>query len=324
MKNITIIADDRDSQVSGFIRLGGNELYKTLLKRNYKIPKAYIQWKDLAAIISVLAPEFDNTKCDFAQRYTSHRAALWVVQDSPVYCLDQVLLEQFQKTDIGDENLIFIDLISQIPLHSMMLLLPSKTIVSPEGGYVDWLNIHCSHIRHPEWSVGEKYGLKPHYMKQNHDILIHFGCADTKSTLWFSEWGLNEGDGKIHQRKISYGTARINKNDESFIQELRSLTMQCLMFLTFEKLEVDHVTFKETINKTGFTSFKEPKEKCLYPRWLRETKNEHPQVRHIKNSSHSSPSPHWRRGHWRRTAVGKGREDRRWNWIKPTFVAADF
>ncbi|MDZ8227550.1 hypothetical protein [Nostoc sp. ChiVER01] len=323
MEDITVLADSRDLLIKVFIKTGGNELYKILHRKNYKIPKNYIQWRELAALISVNAPLFNHSSLDLAQRFTAHRIALWVVKDAPIYCLDNQLLEQFQQTDIGDENLIFKDLVSQIPLHSMMLLLPSKTVVSPDGGYVDWLNIHCSHVRHPEWSVGEKYGLSPHYMTHEDDAVLHFGCVDTKGTIWFSGWGIDEAEGKLKQAKISYGKAPVGKNDDNFVQELRSLTMQCLMFLTFEKLETDNVTFKETINSTGFTPLKEPKEKCLYPRWLRE--GEKRQARHIReNTSHASPVPHWRRGHWRRAAIGKGRLHRRWNWIKPTFVTGSF
>ncbi|MEH2145319.1 hypothetical protein [Nostoc sp.] len=325
MKEVIVIADSRDSQVKAFVKIGGNELYKVLFRKNYKIPKSYMQWRELAALISSQAPLFNNAALDLAHKFTAHRIALWVVKDAPIYCLDNQFFQQFQQTDIGDKNLIFKDLFSQIPLYSMMLLLPTKTLVSPDGGYVDFLNIHCSHIRHPERSEGKKYGISVHFLKHEHDMSLHFGCVDTKGTIWFSGWGINEDDGVIHQRPISYGIAKVGKKDNDFIRELQSLTMQCLMFLTFEKLETEHITFKETINKTGFSNLKESKEKCLYPRWLRDTKNHLPQVRHLKeNSSHASPSPHWRRGHWRRSAVGKGRVDRRWNWIKPAFVVGDF
>lgn len=324
MKNITVIADSRESQVGAFIKTGANELYKIILRKNYQIPKSYIQWRELAAIISLTVPLFNEPELDLAQRFISHRMALWFVKDAPIYCLDSQLLQQFQQTNIGDENLIIRDLISQIPIYSMMLLLPSKIIVSPDGGYVDFLNIHCSHIRHPEWSEGEKYGISPHFLTHDQDICFHFGCVDTKATAWFSGWGVNEDDGVIHQRPICYGSAKVGTKDDSFVRELQSLTMQCLMFLCFEKLEIDNVLFKETVNKTGgFTSLKESKEKCLYPRWLRDSEKQ--QIKHIrKKTSHSSPNPHWRRGHWRRSAIGSGKIDRRWNWIKPTFVAGDF
>lgn len=324
-KTVTVIADSRKSQIEAFIKIGNNELYKILLRKKYKIPNNYIQWQDLAALISMNAPLFNDNRLDRAQQFTSHRMALWVVHDSPIYCLDSKLLEKFQQTDIEDESLIFRDLIPQIPLHSLMLLLPKKTIVSPDGGYVDFLNIHCSDVRHPELSTGDKYGLRPYYLKPEHDVILHFGCVDTKATIWFSGWGINEADGKVFQKPISLGTAKILPEDNNFIRQMQSLVMQCLMFLCFEKPEIDNVTFKDTINITGFSSTKEPKEKCFYPRWLRESKKEKLEVRHIKKiDSHSSPSPHWRRGHWRRTAVGKGKVDRKWNWIKPTFVTGDF
>ncbi|WP_179064161.1 hypothetical protein [Nostoc sp. C052] len=45
--------------------------------------------------------------------------------------------------------------------------------------------------------------MSPHFLKQEHDIVFHFGCVDTKATLWFSGWGVNREDGIIHQRPIS-------------------------------------------------------------------------------------------------------------------------
>ena len=30
--------------------------------------------------------------------------------------------------------------------------------------------------------------------------------------------------------------------------------------------------------------------------------------------------PHWRRGHWRRYAVGKGRKDRVWKWVPAVYI----
>ncbi|MEH1826546.1 MAG: hypothetical protein V7L22_14455 [Nostoc sp.] len=50
-------------------------------------------------------PKVTDTRCYLAQRFTAHRMALWVVKDAPIYCLDSQLLQQFQQTDIGDENL---------------------------------------------------------------------------------------------------------------------------------------------------------------------------------------------------------------------------
>lgn len=268
-------------------------------------------------MIALIAPEFNNTKFDLAQRFTSHRHALWLVQDAPIYCLDKNLLQLFTQTDVGDENLIFKDLIAHLPIHSLMLLLPEREVRSPDGGYVDYLNIHCSNVKHPEWSTGEKYGLKVPYLYHEHEVNIHFGCVDTRGTVWFSGWGIDEG-GKLEQRDGDLGRDRTHEADKVFLREVRSLVMQSLMFLSFERREIDSVSCRETGSVRGFTSSKEPKEKCLYPRWLRLEENSKTRVN--KGGSHASPSPHWRRGHWRRSAVGEGRLERKWNWIQPVLV----
>lgn len=202
-------------------------------------------------------------------------------------------------------------------MHSLMLLLPKNTMRSPDGGYVDYLNIHCSDIKHPEWSIGEKYGLNVHYLKHEHDVNIHHGSVDTQGTVWFSGWGL-DSEGKFQQRDGDLGRLKSNELDKLFLQKLRSIVMQSLMFLAFERQEIDVVNYKETVVARGFTRIAEPKEKCLYPRWLRlqqDTKS-----RTAKSRSHTSPTPHWRRGHWRRSAVGEGRTERKWNWIQPAYV----
>ncbi|MBD2489034.1 hypothetical protein [Aulosira sp. FACHB-615] len=314
---IILELDNRHSQTQAFIKAGASGLYRALLKKNYRVPKSYIQWQELAALITLISPEFNNTRFDLAQRFTSHRHALWLVQDAPIYCLDENLLELFTQTDIGDENAIFNDLVAHLPIHSLMLLLPDGGVRSPDGGYVDYLNIHASNIHHPEWSTGEKYGLKVPHLKHEHDVNVHYCCVDTQGTVWFSGWGINGG--KLEQRDGDLGSSRSNELDKAFLRELRDLVMQSLMFLSFERTEIEAVSYRETVG-SGFVSSKEPKEKCLYPRWLR--LQESSKSRISKGGTHSSPSPHWRRGHWRRSAVGEGRTERKWNWIQPTLVGS--
>lgn len=36
--------------------------------------------------------------------------------------------------------------------------------------------------------------------------------------------------------------------------------------------------------------------------------------------SHASPAVHWRRGHWHRYAVGKGRKERAWRFVQPQLI----
>lgn len=320
MQKIESKINSRNSEISRFIKSGGNDLYRLLLKRNYKIPQNYTSWQELSALIAFVAPQFGNSIFDLATQFTSHRTALWIVQDAPIYCLDKNLFELFTQTDIGDESLIFSDLTEHLPIHSLILLLPENTVRSPDGGYVDYLNIHCSSIDHPEWSVGEKYELKVPYLKHEHDVNIHYGTIDKKQTVWFSGWGINRSDGKIHQEDGDLGRDRSDEQDRLFLVRLRNIVMQSLMFLSFEQTEIDYVKYQETTSTQGFTRITQPKEKCLYPRWLRvQEKNSTTKINSGK-SSHASPCPHWRRGHWRRSAVGEGRVDRKWNWIQPVLV----
>lgn len=42
-----------------------------------------------------------------------------------------------------------------------------------------------------------------------------------------------------------------------------------------------------------------------------------------QRGTHASPTPHLRRGHYRRVAVGEGRAGREWRWIAPTVVGGE-
>lgn len=48
--------------------------------------------------------------------------------------------------------------------------------------------------------------------------------------------------------------------------------------------------------------------------------NQQSVARASSSHPHSSPSPHWRRGHWRNQACGEGLGNRRLIWVRPTIV----
>lgn len=101
---------------------------------------------------------------------------------------------------------------------------------------------------------------------------------------------------------------------------IMQFVVSCLLIMT----EVPDLVDQERVimpgRSTGKGSSKRVIEPTLWePRWL--GKNYvHPHEH--GGGHHASPEMHWRRGHWRRQAHGKGRLDRRLLWIKPMLINA--
>jgi len=100
---------------------------------------------------------------------------------------------------------------------------------------------------------------------------------------------------------------------------IQDIALNVLSYLTaFPDDAVDTVYPQQFRSGSGFSS---PKA-TAYPvraiggkfRTKREGKPEHV-------GTHASPITHWRRGHWRNHAIGKGRSQRKLIWLQPTLVA---
>ncbi len=55
-----------------------------------------------------------------------------------------------------------------------------------------------------------------------------------------------------------------------------------------------------------------------YQKWIKNTQKV--SISYEEKGSHRSPKTHFRRGHMKRVAIGEGRKERKWIWIKPTIV----
>lgn len=65
-----------------------------------------------------------------------------------------------------------------------------------------------------------------------------------------------------------------------------------------------------------------PKRRELIPQIIRLREHDVSLFEATKSRSYHTNSPHWRRGHWRRVAIGVGRLDRKWRWFRPVLVNA--
>lgn len=93
-----------------------------------------------------------------------------------------------------------------------------------------------------------------------------------------------------------------------------SLLLNCLIYSSAISLSVP----TEGKSKKGFSQ----KSATIYePLWLGK---DYQRVKEpVGAGSGAKRAIHWRKGHWKRVAIGLGREQRAWRWIRPTIVGMD-
>lgn len=289
-------------------------------ERPYRIPKGYMHWDTLSAIVAISLASLDPSQpqpSDLASLLNINRLGLWFVQGAPLYCISTPLLRAFEQTDIHEKQSLLEDL--NPPLATMLLLFPANSIKTPDGAPLDFAVVHLADKRWPQLSTGEACGFKVPYLDHEHEINVHWSGISADETCWFSGMGLKH-DGTILTSDEQLGSSVCTAEDRAFLAKMRSIILQCLLGLTYRPDLFEN----EPIPSSGGAGRKHKpshqKERGpLYPRWI---------GKHYSKpipagvGSHASPREHWRKGHWKRVAIGVGRIERRWVWIEPTFVSA--
>lgn len=290
--------------------------FQNFTPRKYKIPKGYLQWGDLlpqlkvfaAGKVSVYLADGD-TDPDFAsamRRVFAATAQFWLTKSGPLFVLDRRLFEAFEKTDIPDFIPDF-----KIPAPSLIILLPERVIrgklshhedrMSP--GYIDWVLV----------TIEDASEVTDFDFGQDVKFAIHMTGADTAASAFSFEVLIGK-NGEILR-------------DRSNMSALTETVLHSLMTLT-SMPELISEDLPPTISTTGkgFAKTLSKKDSIIhYPRWIGKDfniKRDSPTAK--PSASISNREWHidafWRRGHWRRIAHGKGRQLRRWEWIKPTLI----
>ena len=291
------------------------ELVRT--HRPYKTPKGFMDWRALSAIVALCLDMYSDQSQDLASRLNASRTALWFVQDAPMYCLNKELLRAFEQSDVEQNSGLLADL--RPPLPTFILLFPQNSIKTPEFGVLDFCVVHLSDVEHPEYSIGEAFGIEVPYLKHEHDRNLHWSGVDTKEVVWFSGCGLKDDGRVIHSRR-DLGEEKTTDQDHDFLSKIRSVILQCILTLTYapELLEKEPVKVGTT-RKYGMRLDHEPT--WRYPRWLGKEYSTHSSS---NGGTHASPRSHWRAGHWRRVVVGSRElQERKWVWIQPVLVNRD-
>jgi hypothetical protein len=286
--------------------------------RPYEIPKNYMRWEYLSAIIAISLRAYTNTQgVDRATHLCLVRTALWFVQDAPIFCMSSAILRAFEQTDIHESKDLLSEL--QVAMPTFILLFPENSIKSSEGGNIEYCVVHLSDINNKRRSEGSAYGFDVSYIPHEHNLNLHWSSVDSKETVWFSGCGLDNGN--IQKAKDELGRDVANDLDKLFIKKMESIVLQSLLAIQYapQLLEIEPSIVK---------SIRRPKQKqkeqieIRRPRWI----GKNYAIKSQKSSAvHSGQSPrmHWRRGHWKRVPVGKREENlRKRVWIEPVIVNA--
>ncbi|MCT7958864.1 hypothetical protein [Laspinema palackyanum] len=290
-----------------------------LKDRNYNLPKEFGKWSAIATELALCmdVDDLGKTRLDAASQLTTHRTFLWFLSDSPVYCLSSNLLKDLLETDVNKLSAIA-GLVDTVPLHTLMVLFPSW-FKTPDGYPIRYAILHWGDKSKPEQSTASGYGKTLHYLPQEYQVNIHICfCCNLGDVVWFSGTGLEDGQIKINN-DYAFGNATITEDEKTFIEQLRSLTIQIFMLLAYkpelvDSTDVDDVT-KDFGKKHPPKNSTSPKR---YPRML---------GKHYQNPSLKSHTPtgikqrtHVRKGHWKEIPCGPGKQQRKKIWIQPYWV----
>lgn len=290
-------------------------------ERPYQIPKGYLPWRVMAALVGValgVAGKEDVQIEDPASFFNAMRSSLWFLSNSPIYCLSKDLLRAFERTDFDFSSSLLKDL--NPPLPTFLLLFPQNSVISPDGYPLDHLIVHLADRDHPDWSEAKGYGYSVPYLRVKDQRNLHFSGVSAEGTCWFGGSDL-DSEGILTVGDSELGSTPMTSLDAEFTNYLRSVVVQCLLALTYRPDLLDLPVDPVQRGKGRAVQTARAKERFLSPRWL--GKDYKPASSGAARGTHASPTAHWRRGHWRRAAVGARSEgQRKWTWIDPTFVGS--
>ena len=246
-------------------------------------------------------------------------ASLMASLDVPVYWLKRDLLTAFLRTDLPE----LIYGMKQVIRHGLLMLPNQQELISPDGEAVQW--VQFSHFLAEDFE--NTIEVSPNVQLDSKEKVDKLRWATMLSSgiIYSNLIGLERGE----DNKPISGDLTINDifkvmeqntdvdTETQFIQKVDNLILQTLLFLQTRPDDV----VAEIPESKGFSQ--SPGKQKLAPIWIgyryqiqkeRSPSGESPQQRQRQSAGW------WRRGHWRRVAVGKRGENLRdWRWIEPTW-----
>ena len=128
------------------------ELVETVRARPYKMPKGYITWAHLSALVAmylavVKAGIGHRSQDDIPTEIAALRMTQWFLQDAPLYCLSTDLLRAFERADLSNVFELFQDFETSLP--TFLVALPNNAVRTEAGSALSFLCVHVSERESP-------------------------------------------------------------------------------------------------------------------------------------------------------------------------------
>lgn len=309
-----------------------SDLYKELLnKYNYQKVKNYCPL-DQVILNNLLTTDGSKDTLDVSFNTDNYaNDTTWQIgvcsaldifnEQIPVYWLEKSWLKMMLDTDLPK----VIDEIN-IPFESALLLLPQNLIISPDNLPLDW--VYFKYIKKGKYwrdiiIEGDRFTptRSIQYLPTEVDKITWVTSIQGiiyQSTIEVSQGEIKRGDFNLFNYPEGfYPEANEALKEKIFTESVGDLIIKMLLFLQI------HPEVLETLIGQDSSLSHRPRTKKntkLSPRWIKNPSETTTINKRVPTGSHASPKTHFRRGHLRRVAVGKGRSDRKWVWIKPTIV----
>ena len=316
------------------------EFFKRLTKRSYRRVKGYIDYKqiatDFAGHLMCLETGFELRGFDDAAwNAMSHSA--WMAYENPifpVFAITQELAQAFLQTDLPPHvcglNRSF----------SNALFLFPQVIRNPDNYLCEWAFV--SHFQ-----KGEKLenlpksilgNFSPTALKECDRIILQ--PFEVNKLRWVSQLGqvatiyssiINlpedsdkpvKGDMVFGGNLELWGENTDAVTEQEFTSAVDKLLLQTLLYLQLKPNSISATPPSSHKSGIGFRAKSDPHLQ-REPIWIGKDYKSKVIGPHHPQNGHASPQMHWRRGHWKRVAIGEGRCERKWTWIEPTLVNAD-
>ena len=226
-------------------------------------------------------------------------------KQAPVYWLDAHLFEALQHTDVPD----FVDLPLVVPAGIIMLPSPIRTAEGRNIHYLPFLHISAQELAEdlPSALTSEVNGSQTLCVTGFDGEFDYVRCAH-----------IIEGKGLDRDANEQMQGMLLQHPDTALVHRFTDLVFQLLLVMATQPQLVSEAAPKTRRSAQGFGK---AYDKFLNPIWIgRNYAHSSTSPANVPQGSHASPQTHWRRGHWRRVAIGPGRAQRKWNWIQPTLV----
>ncbi|MGL5194802.1 MAG: hypothetical protein ACRC8Y_14555 [Chroococcales cyanobacterium] len=236
----------------------------------------------------------------------------------PVWWLDKDLFAAFDQSDVPRA---IGDLEVSVPFGIIML--PREKIVNPEDNPCDW--VFFQHLpkglQLPPLQLGghtiENATIESNKFRWATILREGTGYASTIELV-----GDEVVNGDFEMVNIGFVDSNYDLSlEQQFQKRIERIVLQTLLYLQTRPDDLTPPSPTAISTKgQGFSRGKSKSDRFspliigqkFQPRTERTSGTTH--------STHATPRTHWRRGHWRRVAIGEGRQQREWRWIQPVLV----